>query len=154
MGKIVRRPTDFNEKLLEELKGIADTETKNEYQTVLGTTMCSMDFYEAQSRLDGAFCGFSLEEKMNRLKFLSNSGVVNIEMEAITFASMCRHAGIPGAIVCVTLVNRLIGDQVNSSKAYLEQLQQRPQKLVLQFIKKRLQVKTNGINDVNDSKGH
>lgn len=108
--------------------------------------MCAMDFYEAQNRLDGAFCSFTLEEKMNRLKEISKAGVVNIEMEAITFASMCRSAGIPGAIVCVTLLNRLEGDQVNTSKAELEKFQERPQKLVLQFIKNRLATMSNGLN--------
>ena len=134
----------MDEELAEELIEIAKSEN-NQYQTVSGHTMCAMDFYEAQTRLDGAFCNFTLDQKMKRLEEISKSGVVNIEMEAITFASMCRRAGIPGAIVCVTLVNRLEGDQVNTSKAYLEQLQQRPQQLVLKFIKKRLQ-STNGVN--------
>ena len=141
----MRRPTTFDEDFIKELKLIADSEN-NEYQTVLGKTMCAMDFYEAQTRLDGAFCSITHEQKMKRLEEISKAGVVNIEMEAITFASMCRSAGIPGAIVCVTLINRLEGDQVNTSKAYLEKLQQRPQELVLKFIQKRLQAMSNGAN--------
>ncbi|XP_017493346.1 PREDICTED: uridine phosphorylase 1-like [Rhagoletis zephyria] len=155
LGKIVRRPTDMNEELIEELKACENSDrATSEYQTVVGKTMCAMDFYEAQNRLDGAFCSFTLQEKMSRLKEISEAGVVNIEMEAITFASMCRSAGIPGAIVCVTLINRLEGDQVNTSKAYLEKLQQRPQELVLKFIKKRLQMMSNGVNGSTSEEHH
>jgi len=137
LGKIWLRTATFDEELTAELKEIADSEN-NPYQTVLGTTMCALDFYEAQSRLDGAFCNFGPEQKAERLKELLAAGVVNIEMEATCFASMCRYAGIPGAIVCGTLIDRLQGDQVDTPKHILAQIQQRPQQLVLKFIKKRL----------------
>ena len=35
-----------------------------------------------------------------------------MEMESLCFAALCHHAGIRGAVVCVTLLNRLKGDQV------------------------------------------
>ena len=40
-------------------------------------------------------------------------GVVNMEMESLCFAALCHHAGIRSACVCVTLLNRLDGDQVS-----------------------------------------
>lgn len=100
--------------------------------------MCAYDFYEAQTRIDGAYSNMTITDKLNRLKTIAEAGVVNIEMEAVAFASMCRYAGIPGAIVCVTLVNRLLGDQITSTKAAMAELQQRPQQLMLGFIKKRM----------------
>lgn len=42
------------------------------------------------------------------------------------------------AVVCVTLLNRLEGDQISSSHDILVEYQQRPQKLVGYFIKKSL----------------
>lgn len=47
-------------------------------------------------------------------------GVVNIEMEATIFSALTHHAGIKAGIVCVALLNRLHGDQVNAR--YMQQL--------------------------------
>ena len=137
MGQIVRRPSICDQKLIEELKSIAALEM-SDFPTVSGTTMCALDFYEAQARLDGAFCDITSEQKMSFLNHLRDEGVVNIEMEAITFASMCYYAGISGAIICVTLLNRLNGDQVSLTHELHDQLQIRPQILAAKFIKKRL----------------
>ena len=48
------------------------------FQTVLGKTMCAMDFYEGQGRLDGAVCEYTEKDKMEYLKRLSDAGVINI----------------------------------------------------------------------------
>ena len=42
----------------------------------------------------------------------TEKGVVNMEMEALVFAAMTHLAGIKSAVVCVTLLDRLNGDQV------------------------------------------
>lgn len=42
------------------------------------------------------------------------------------------------AVVCVTLLDRLEGDQVSSPHEVLVEYQERPQRLVSHFIKKRL----------------
>lgn len=65
-----------------------------------------------QGRLDGAFCEFTENDKMEYLNKLHDFGVVNIEMESTIFAALTYHAGIRAAIVCVTLLDRLKGDQV------------------------------------------
>lgn len=49
---------------------------------------------------------------MEYLNHLHKQGVKNIEMEATVFAALTHHAGIKGAIVCVTYLDRLKGDQV------------------------------------------
>lgn len=43
------------------------------------------------------------------------------------------------AVVCVTLLNRLKGDQLNSSHDVLQDYQQRPQVLVGSYIKRKLE---------------
>lgn len=70
----------MDKKLARELKGLADP-TEDPYDTVSGKTMCTYDFYEGQGRLDGAFCEFTENDKMEYLEKLREFGVVNIEME-------------------------------------------------------------------------
>lgn len=64
--------------------------------------------------MDGAFCEFSEADKMEYLNKIHAFGVVNIEMESTIFSALTHHAGIRAAIVCVTLLDRLKGDQVIS----------------------------------------
>ena len=89
-----------------------------------------------QGRLDGAFCEFSKESKLEFLQKAHDSGVRNIEMESLVVASMCRRAGVKAAIVCVTLLNRLEQDQILLSKDVLDEFQTRPWRLVAHYIKK------------------
>ena len=65
-----------------------------------------------QARLDGAFCGYTPQDKYEYLLQMKEAGVANIEMEATCFAALTHMAGFRAAIVCVTLVNRLDEDQV------------------------------------------
>ncbi|XP_044761506.1 uridine phosphorylase 1 isoform X2 [Coccinella septempunctata] len=139
LGKNVKRPAVFDQQLVRELKACIDPD--DPYDTVVGTTMCANDFYEGQARLDGAFCDYTEGEKMEYLQKLNDQGVVNIEMESIPFAALTHHANIKAAEVCVTLLDRLKGDQVNAPKEVMNEWQIRPQKLVAAYIKKYLQTK-------------
>lgn len=55
---------------------------------------------------------------MNFLNSVHKSGVVNIEMESLSFAALTHHAGIRSAVICVTLLDRLKGDQVSPVKSF------------------------------------
>ncbi|XP_058830389.1 uridine phosphorylase 1 isoform X1 [Topomyia yanbarensis] len=136
LGKIVHRPAILDKRLVRELKSLASPD--DPYDTITGKTMCTSDFYEGQGRLDGAFCEFSEQDKMDYLEKLRDFGVVNIEMECTIFAALTHHAGIKAAIVCVTLLDRLKGDQVMSPKEVMNEWQQRPQILVSRLIRKHL----------------
>ncbi|XP_007659827.1 uridine phosphorylase 1 [Ornithorhynchus anatinus] len=136
LGKRVVRNTDLDEKLAQELTKCA--QEMNEFNTIIGNTMCTLDFYEGQARLDGAFCSYTEEDKQKYLKAACDAGVRNIEMESSVFAAMCSACGVQAAVVCVTLLNRLDGDQITSSHEVLVEYQQRPQKLVGYYIKKCL----------------
>uniref|UniRef100_A0A023GIU3 Putative uridine phosphorylase n=1 Tax=Amblyomma triste TaxID=251400 RepID=A0A023GIU3_AMBTT len=137
LGKLVSRPAKVDVALAEEIVAEA-RRSLPELNLVTGKTLCADDFYEGQGRLDGAFCDYTEQEKLQFMQKLHSIGVVNIEMEATLFAAMCHHAGIKGAIVCVTLLNRLQGDQVDTPKSVLSEWQLRPQHVVLRFIKRRL----------------
>ncbi|KAI5698555.1 hypothetical protein M8J75_008547 [Diaphorina citri] len=114
--------------------------------------MCTTDFYEGQSRMDGAFCDFTEQEKMEHLQSIKDAGVVNIEMESLAFAALTHHAGIKAAVVCVTLLDRLKSDQIHFPKEVLEEWQQRPQALVAKYIKKYLQKKGRIFNNVDPTR--
>lgn len=152
LGKIVKRPALLDKKLMLEFKGLADSD--DPYATVVGKTMCTSDFYEGQGRMDGAFCEFSEEERLEYLEKLQKNGVVNIEMESLAFAALTYHAGIKSAVVCVTLVDRLKNDQINHPKEVLEEWQMRPQKLISKYIKKHLQRKGRLIIDTSYRYNH
>lgn len=139
LGKIVKRPAKLDRKLVRELRALSDPE--DPYDTIIGRTMCTSDFYEGQGRLDGAFCEYSENDKMEYLTKLRGQGVVNIEMEVVPFAALTHHAGIKSAVVCVALLDRLKGDQVSTPKEVLNEWQIRPQALVARYIKRYMQTK-------------
>jgi uridine phosphorylase len=75
---------------------------------------------------------------MSYILELNRNGVTNIEMESLAFAALTHHAGVRAAVVCVSLLDRLKGDQVLAPKEVLQEWQLRPQVLIAQYIKKEL----------------
>ncbi|XP_071326467.1 uridine phosphorylase 1-like [Trachinotus anak] len=142
LGKTVARDTDLDQSLAEEL--LQCGKELNQFETVIGNTMCTLDFYEGQARLDGAFCSYTEKDKQEYLRKVKEAGICNIEMESTVFAAMCKMSGLRAAVVCVTLLDRLKGDQLTSSHEVLVSYQQRPQILVGYYIKKQLKAKAAG----------
>lgn len=135
-GKLVRRPAKFDQNLVEELASLAHSD--DNYDIKVGKTMCANDFYEGQGRQDGAFCFFSEDDRMDYLKKLQNSGVLNIEMECVCFGALTHLAEIKSAIVCVTFLNRLEGDQISEAADVRRIFETRPQTLVARYLRKCL----------------
>uniref|UniRef100_A0A0B6Y6Z4 Nucleoside phosphorylase domain-containing protein n=1 Tax=Arion vulgaris TaxID=1028688 RepID=A0A0B6Y6Z4_9EUPU len=140
LGEVRQHPSRLNHSVSTDLLSLANRQ-KDGYQTCVGKTMCTLDFYEGQARLDGAFCDYSENDKLSFLNRIYNSGIRNIEMESLCFAAYCYRAGIKGAVVCVTLLDRLKGDQISTPHDVLEEWQTRPQKIVTAYIKKKLDIK-------------
>ncbi|XP_056141632.1 uridine phosphorylase 1 isoform X3 [Lampris incognitus] len=92
LGKTVVRSTDLDLGLAEEL--LQCSKDLSQFETVIGNTMCTMDFYEGQARLDGAFCSYSEKDKQEYLTKAYDAGVCNIEMESSVFAAMCKLSGL------------------------------------------------------------
>lgn len=137
LGKRVPRVAIFDEDTINSLVSCSSEE--DNFKIVRGGTMGTNDFYEAQGRLDGAICDHSLAEKMEFLDKLKAKGIYNIEMEAPMFAALTHYAGIRAADVCVTIINRLQGDQVAMTPHQKKEFEMRPQLVVGRFIKKILQ---------------
>lgn len=87
-----------------------------------------------QGRLDGASAEYSEADKMKFLQKCYQLGIRNIEMEAPMFAALTHHVGIRATDVCVTLLNRLHGDQVTITKEQKEDFEQSPLTVVGRFI--------------------
>ncbi|CAD6185660.1 unnamed protein product [Caenorhabditis auriculariae] len=134
-GKRIERDTYLDETLRLKLLGIGK---EMNIPVEQGKTLCADDFYEGQMRLDGFFCDYKPEEKFAFLNQLYTLGVRNIEMESTCFASMTYRAGVQAAIVCVTLLNRMNGDQVKIEKEQYIEYEQRPFRLVTALIRREL----------------
>lgn len=136
LGQEISRPTILNTQLAEAL---LMCQNDVNVETILGSTLCADDFYEGQGRLDGAFCDYTEEDKIEYLRKAFHLGVRNIEMESCAFASLCHRAGIRGAVVCVTLIDRLHSDLMSANDvSRYDALVRRPQALVMRFIKREI----------------
>lgn len=136
LGKRVPRQAIFDEETINEL--ICCKSNEDTFEIISGGTMGTNDFYEAQGRVDGAICDHTIEEKMAFLEKIQSQGIKNIEMEAPMFAALTKHCGIRAADVCVTIINRLEGDQVSMTSELKHEFEMRPQLVVGRFIKKLL----------------
>ncbi|OQR72827.1 uridine phosphorylase 1-like [Tropilaelaps mercedesae] len=137
LGEVVNRPSTLDEALANDIT-TSGSQAFPDTVIVNGKTMCATDFYEAQGRLDGAFCSYDEAKKIEFLSKLQRLGVRNIEMEASLFAAMCAQANIRAAIVCVTLLNRLDSDQMIEDKEVLHEWTNRPQRVVGAYLVKML----------------
>lgn len=131
LGKFMKRKSPLDVDLSTALLSLKD---EFDFPVATGLTMCCDDFYEGQGRLDGAFCDYEECEKMEFLQKIRDFGVRNLEMESTCFASMCHRANCKSAIVCVTLINRLNGDQMSTPKETLKRWELRPIQLVTRYI--------------------
>ena len=74
------------------------------------------------------------------LRLCYDKGIRNIEMESTMFASLTKHVGVMAADICVTLINRLNGDQITITKEQKHEFERRPFLVVGNFIKQRIEV--------------
>jgi len=133
LGQRVERDTKLDEALSDAIAQAAPSEIN----IVRGATMSTSDFFEGQGRLDGAICSFGEEDKMRFLQQAAGVGVVNIEMEALVFSSFCHTIGVPAAVVCATLVDRLQGDQLSEDSTMIKSFSLNAQRVLLAYLKAR-----------------
>ncbi|KAK6745571.1 hypothetical protein RB195_011974 [Necator americanus] len=134
-GKKVERDTWLDEDLRKELIAVA---SEKKIPVEAGLTLCADDFYEGQMRLDGFFCEYKADDKFDFLNKIYEKGVRNFEMECTCFASMTYRAGVKAAIVCVAMLNRMEGDQVNIEHDQYIEYEERPFRVVTALIRRQL----------------
>ncbi|CAK1547779.1 unnamed protein product [Leptosia nina] len=131
LGKMQKFPSIFDKRLNQELYSISINE---DFNTCVAGTVAANDFYRGEGRTDGAFCDYTEADKFEFLQKLVSLGVRNLEMEATAFASYTREAGVRAADLCVTFLDRLLGDQVTPDQGTLSKWQQRPAQIVGKYI--------------------
>ncbi|XP_788853.2 uridine phosphorylase 2 [Strongylocentrotus purpuratus] len=136
LGKLITRPTQLSQELAEDI--ISCKPSSNNFDIIRGNTLCTSDFFEGQARLDGAFCHYEEEDKMEYLKKVRDAGVRNIEMESAVVAGLCNAAQIKAAVVCVTLLDRLKTDQITLTHDQLSKYEKRPMDVILAYVSKKL----------------
>jgi len=105
------------------------------FPMVRGKTFTANGFYDEQARMDGALDpDFTVEQRRAYFDALRADGVRNIEMEAAYLLGFCTEAGIPAAVVCAAILNRLKGDQVTSTSEELASYSDNPEQVVLNMI--------------------
>lgn len=106
---------------------------------VTGRTVATNEFFLEQFRLDGAVSIHSPEAKRAWLEWIHRNGVRNIEMEGAMLAGYLNHWGFSKfAMVCVTLLDRLEGDQVTASPEQLERFNRDSGTVMLNYLKATL----------------
>ncbi|XP_017143442.1 uridine phosphorylase 1 isoform X2 [Drosophila miranda] len=135
LGERVVRPAQFPESVIKEILAYG-ARADDGFQIISANTMGTDCFYEGQGRTDGAICEYSAEDKMKFLQKCHNLGIRNIEMEASMFASVTQKIGVKAGDICVTLLNRLDGDQVDSEKK--EEYEHRPFLVLGRYIQELL----------------
>lgn len=106
--------------------------------SVLGKTMATEDFYLGQARLDGYFCDYTLEDKTQFLNKLHDSGVRNIEMESHILSAFCYKAGFRCSVVCVSFLDRLLGDQHYHSVEEMKIWENYPVQVVVEYVSRKI----------------
>ncbi len=95
LGKEVIRSTKCDKDIIEELIDLGDKHRdKIEVDIVSGRTLCANDFYEDQGRVDGVFCDYTNQDKLEFLQRCKEKGVCNMEMESLCFSAILSHANI------------------------------------------------------------
>jgi uridine phosphorylase len=107
-------------------RAIVEASAGSGIRVELGRTVAGNEFFLEQFRLDGAICMETPESKMAWLEWIHAAGVRNIEMEGTMLAGYLNHWGFPRfAMICVTIVNRLEGDQITATSAELQDFRHR-----------------------------
>ena len=109
---------------------------ERDFDVLVGNTISTDDYYEAQARMDGAFCDFDRAKRMEYLTHAHDQhGVRNFEMEATLFLSFCHRAQVSAAVVYVTYLDRLKGDRNNDQiPDDMDSFEERPLDTILQYI--------------------
>jgi uridine phosphorylase len=135
LGGIEIWQTTLDQKMSDEIMN-----SRGEINAVFGNTVGTNDFYLGQGRTDGALKpSYTEDEALAYLKRAHEKGARNFEMESTEFAAFCLKAGIPAAIVCAALLDRLKGDQVTSTPEQLAEFSDNAERVVINYIRNQLQ---------------
>ena len=125
-------PTYMNAELNQR---ILDAQPHLHFEVIRGNSIAADDFYLGQARFDGAITPqYDAKKRQAYFEKIKALSICNIEMESAAFASFCHRAEIPATMVAVTLVNRILGDQILVSSEILDEWSDRSQQVVMHYL--------------------
>jgi uridine phosphorylase len=105
------------------------------FEILRGNSIAADDFYLGQARFDGAIPPPYNEEKRKAyFDKIATLSILNMEMESGAFGSFCHRAEIPAAMIAVTLINRMLGDQLSVSSETLAEWSERSHQVVIHYL--------------------
>ena len=74
------------------------------------------------------------------LKKIKQLNILNFEMESTALASFCNRAQIPATMIAVTLLDRMLGDQIIVSPELLAKYADHAQTVAINYLKAELRL--------------
>jgi uridine phosphorylase len=136
-GKMISRSATMDPSLV---KAVVKAAKGVDINTILGKTVGCDSFYEGQGRRDSFFDEVSDADRSAYLDRCIKAGAANIEMESVAFGAFTRKAGIRGTVVCCTLLDRRINDQVLATAAELAQYADNAWQVVIRYLLKSMRM--------------
>lgn len=132
-GEIYRYPTIFNDSIARQI--VEFSHAVGNQNTIIGTNLSTHDFYEEQARLNGAVPSeFSLSDANNYLQNAYQNGVRSIDMESLAFAGFCNMLSIPGCVIGISVVNRLLTEHVSMTMDRQLKILAKLSKILIRYI--------------------
>ncbi len=79
----------------------------------IAKSLTTHGFNDEQARLHGAIAPeFNQAEAMEYLNAAYSHGIRSIDMESSAFSAFCNYLSIPAAIIGVSIVNRLVSEDI------------------------------------------
>jgi uridine phosphorylase len=137
LGKKLTYPTTMNAALNTRIRKAQPTDL--DFPILEGNSIAADDFYQGQARYDGAIKP-KYDDDMRQAYFakVKQLKVLNFEMESTALAAFANRAGIPAAMIAVTLVNRFQGDQITAAAETLARYAERAQTVAINYLKSQL----------------
>lgn len=114
-GMLYKYPTVLDDTIAHEI--LEFCQNYNNTNVSLGINLSTNSFYDEQARMNGAIAPLYTRQEAN--KYLTDAyhyGIRSIDMESLAFASFCNQLDICGCIIGISVVNRLITEDIAAAR--------------------------------------
>ncbi|MBX9869458.1 MAG: hypothetical protein K2X63_06645 [Burkholderiaceae bacterium] len=111
-GKIYNYPTTFKNNIAHRI--LQFNRSLGHNNMTEGINLCTHDFSDEQARMNGAIApGYTKDEANKYLNDAYARGIRSTDMESLAFAGFCNWLEIPGCVIGVSIVNRLVTEDIS-----------------------------------------
>lgn len=137
LGREITYPTQMDEALNARIMAAQPKEIN--FKVLLGNSIAADDFYLGQARFDGAIKPrYNEQQRQDYFRRIQELNILNFEMESTALAAFCNRAEIPATMVAVTLLNRMLGDQITATQDILAGYADRAQTVLLNYLQRQI----------------